>query len=168
MRSQFAVCCGLALGLALGGCSAIDKPDAPISANVTDAPVGAGIEVPPGSKEDFIVNVGRRVYFDENSAELSAVTRATLDKQAEFLQRYPEWSVKIEGFADEKGSADYNKQLSQKRAEATRAYLVGKGIPIQRTRVKFFGNGELVKKCEDLTCWSQNRRAVTVLEGRTG
>src|SRR3954469_3700451 len=62
----------------------------------TGAPVGAGVNVPPGSNENFIVNVGRRTYFDENSAELNEVAQVTLRKQAEWLTRYARYRIKIE------------------------------------------------------------------------
>src|SRR4029078_8345995 len=72
----------------------------------TGAPVGAGVNVPPGSNEDFIVNVARRTYFAENSAELNEVARVTLQKQAEWLTRYARYKIKIEAFADDRGSAE--------------------------------------------------------------
>jgi peptidoglycan-associated lipoprotein len=155
----------IGLVLALAGCSTMEKVASP---DVTDAPVGAGVDIPAGSNEDFIVNVGRRIYFTEKSAELNDTARVTLDKQAEFLAQYPQWKIKVEGFADEPGTAEFNMQLSQKRAEVTRAYLISKGVAPIRTRIKAFGNTELVKKCADVTCYSQNRRAVIVLEGRSG
>ena len=132
----------------------------------TGAPVGAGINVAAGSNEDFIVNVGRRLYFREGSAELSDEARVTLDKQADWLGRYPQWRVKIEGFADEAGSAEFNRQVGMKRAEAARAYLATRGIAAERLRVKTFGNARdrMVNTCGDASCRSQNRRVVTVLE----
>src|SRR5215218_6252143 len=69
----------------------------------TGAPVGAGVNVPAGSNEDFIVNVGRRIYFDEGSAEINDVAKATLQKQADWLARYTRYKIKIEGFADDRG-----------------------------------------------------------------
>ena len=71
----------------------------------------------------------------------------------------------VEGFADEKGTPQYNMELGQKRAEAVRAYLAAKGVPPARMKAKSFGNSpeRKVKSCDDISCWSQNRRAVTVL-----
>ena len=154
----------MALGLALGlaGCA---SEVAPPKSSANDAPVGAGINVPAGSNEDFIVNVGRRVYFTENSAALDDTAKTTLDNQANWLSTYTSYRIKIEGFADEKGSTQFNTQLGAKRADAVMAYLVSKGIPAARLKAKSFGNDpkRKVKACDDISCWSQNRRAVTVL-----
>jgi len=153
----------LAMALALAGCASDLAPPQKSSAN--DAPAGAGLNIPPGSNEDFIVNVGRRVFFAENSAVLDDTAKTTLDNQAAWLSTYSSYKVKVEGFADEKGSAQFNMQLGQKRAEAVAAYLSSKGIPTARLKAKSFGNepNRKVKSCDDISCWSQNRRAVTVL-----
>ena len=153
----------LAMALALAACASDLAPPQKSSAN--DAPAGAGLNVPAGSNEDFIVNVGRRVFFAENSAALDDTAKTTLDNQAEWLSTYPAYKVKVEGFADEKGSAQFNMQLGQKRAEAVVTYLTSKGIPAARLKAKSFGNApnRKVKACDDISCWSQNRRAVTVL-----
>ncbi|MFI5014622.1 MAG: OmpA family protein [Hyphomicrobiales bacterium] len=154
----------LAAALALAGCASDLAPSTP-KASGPDTTVGAGISVPPGSNEDFIVNVGRRVYFAENSATLDETARTTLDNQAQWLSTYPSYRIKVEGFADEKGSPQFNMQLGQKRADAVAAYLASKGLPANRLKAKSFGNEPTrkVKSCDDLSCWSQNRRAVTVL-----
>jgi peptidoglycan-associated lipoprotein len=130
----------------------------------------ATLDSPPGSNEDFIVNVGRRIYFNDNSAELSDTAKATLDKQAEWLTNYSGYKIKIEGFADEKGSADFNRSLGLRRADAAQAYLVTRGINPARIRTKSFGNSpeRLVRKCDDIACRSQNRRVVTVLDTEIG
>jgi peptidoglycan-associated lipoprotein len=152
----------LALALALAGCA---SELAPPKSTANDAAAGAGLEVPPGSNEDFIVNVGRRVYFAENSAALDDTAKTTLDNQAAWLSTYTAYKLKVEGFADEKGSSQFNMQLGQKRADAVASYLTSKGIPVARLKAKSFGNApnRKVKACDDISCWSQNRRAVTVL-----
>jgi peptidoglycan-associated lipoprotein len=154
----------LALALALAGCASDLAPTTPKS-SANDAAAGAGIHVPPGSNEDFIVNVGRRVYFTENSAALDDTAKTTLDNQANWLSTYTAYRIKVEGFADEKGTPQFNMQLGQKRADAVAAYLTAKGIPAARLKAKSFGNApnRKVKACDDISCWSQNRRAVTVL-----
>jgi peptidoglycan-associated lipoprotein len=155
-------CVALAMVLGLAGCA---SELAPPKSTANDAAAGAGLEVPPGSNEDFIVNVGRRVYFTENSAALDDTAKTTLDNQAAWLSTYTGYKVKVEGFADDKGSTQFNMQLGQKRAEAVAAYLSSKGVPAARLKAKSFGNApnRKVKACEDISCWSQNRRAVTVL-----
>jgi peptidoglycan-associated lipoprotein len=91
---------------------------------------------------------------------------ATLDKQAAWLQQYPSWKVKIQGFADDPGSADQNVKLSQQRAEAVRAYLVSKGVSPARLAAKGYGRDpeRLVLNCADLSCKAQNRRVITNLQ----
>jgi peptidoglycan-associated lipoprotein len=154
-----------ALTACAGSGDSIMSTGAP-SVTGTGAPVGGGINVAAGSNEDFIVNVGRRLYFREGSAELSDEAKITVAKQAEWLSRYPQWKAKIEGFADEAGSAEFNRQIGMKRAEAVRTYLASQGIPAGRMRVKTFGNlkERMVNTCGDTSCRSQNRRVVTVLE----
>ncbi len=152
-------------GLLLAGCAG-DGPQ--VSPAVTNAPVGAGADVPEGSAEDFIVNVGRRIYFRENSSEIDDTARVTLDNQAEWLTRNARWKVKIQGFADDAGSAEQNKTVSTKRAENTRAYLASKGIAANRMTVKGYGRERLVRDCPDISCRSQNRRVITNLEGDGG
>jgi peptidoglycan-associated lipoprotein len=155
----------LALALAAGLLSGCASDVAPPSSRAQDAPVAGGVNVPPGSNEDFIVNVGRRVFFAENSAALDDTARTTLDNQANWLSTYTRYRIKVEGFADERGTPQFNTQLGQKRAEAVAAYLSSKGIPPGRLKAKSFGNeaSRKVKACDDISCWSQNRRAVTVL-----
>jgi peptidoglycan-associated lipoprotein len=152
----------LAMALLLAGCA---SDLAPPKSAANDAAAGAGINVPPGSNEDFIVNVGRRVYFAENSAALDDTARTTLDNQASWLSTYTSYKIKVEGFADERGTPQFNMQLGAKRADAVAAYLASKGVPAIRLKAKSFGNepSRKVKACDDLSCWSQNRRAVTVL-----
>jgi peptidoglycan-associated lipoprotein len=153
------------MALALSGCATDVAPPAARSSAANDAPAGAGINIPPGSNEDFIVNVGRRVFFTENSASLDDTAKTTLDNQANWLSTYKAYRIKVEGFADEKGGAQINMQLGQKRADAVMSYLLSKGIAAGRIKAKSFGNepSRKVKSCDDISCWSQNRRAVTVL-----
>ena len=136
----------------------------------TGAPVGAGVNVPAGSNEDFIVNVGRRIYFDEGSAEINDVAKATLQRQADWLARYARYKIKIDGFADDRGTPDTNKALGLRRADAARGYLASLGVPALRMRTKTFGNlkERLVNDCNEASCRAQNRRVVTVLEQETG
>src|SRR5215207_2758949 len=94
----------------------------------TGVPVGGGVNVPPGSNEDFIVNVGRRIYFAESSADLDDTAKVTLQKQADWLSRYAQYRIKIEGFADDRGAAEGNKALGLRRADVARAYLASLGI----------------------------------------
>lgn len=111
-----------------------------------------------------MVNVGRRTYFRAGSAELDETARVTLQKQAEWLNRYPQWPVKIQGFADDPGSPAENRSLSQRRAEAVRDYLISLGVSPDRLTAKGYGRDRLVRDCPDISCTSQNRRVITNLQ----
>lgn len=155
-----------AVALALGGC--VDTLSSrPVAAGAGPSGGGGASLVPVGGSEDFVVNVGRRTFFREGSAELDSVARETLDKQAEWLRRFPRWTAKIQGFADDPGSKETNVALSAKRASAVRNYLIDKGIPAARLTTKGYGRDRLVRDCRDLSCTSQNRRVVTNLNGDT-
>jgi peptidoglycan-associated lipoprotein len=93
------------------------------------------------------------------------VAQATLDKQARWLSQYPRYTITVEGHADERGTREYNFALGQRRAEAAKNYLAARGVPASRMRTISFGKERPVAVCNDISCWSQNRRAVTVLGG---
>jgi peptidoglycan-associated lipoprotein len=118
----------------------------------------------PGSQQDFVVNVGDRVFFETDSSELTDQARATLDKQAQWLTNYSRYSFTIEGHADERGTREYNIALGARRAETVRQYLASRGVQAQRMRTISYGKERPVALCNDISCWSQNRRAVTVLD----
>jgi len=118
----------------------------------------------PGSQQDFVVNVGDRVFFETDSSELSAQSRATLDKQAQWLNSYSQYGqFTIEGHADERGTREYNIALGARRAQTVRDYLISRGVAANRMRTISYGKERPVALCDDISCWSQNRRAVTVL-----
>jgi len=118
----------------------------------------------PGSQQDFVVNVGDRVFFETDSTDLTATSRATLDKQAQWLNNYAQYSqFTIEGHADERGTREYNIALGARRAQAVRDYLASRGVSPARMRTISYGKERPVAVCNDISCWSQNRRAVTVL-----
>lgn len=118
----------------------------------------------PGSAQDFVVNVGDRVYFAVDSSELSGTAQATLSKQAQWLQRYNRYTITVEGHADERGTREYNLALGARRASAVKAYLASQGVPPNRMRTISYGKERPVAVCDNESCWSQNRRAVTVLD----
>ena len=118
----------------------------------------------PGSQQDFVVNVGDRVFFETDSSELTDQARATLDKQAQWLNNYNRYAFTIEGHADERGTREYNIALGARRAETVRQYLVSRSVSPQRMRTISYGKERPVALCNDISCWSQNRRAVTVLD----
>jgi peptidoglycan-associated lipoprotein len=90
-------------------------------------------------------------------------SRSTLDKQAQWLQQYASYTFTIEGHADERGTREYNIALGARRAQSVRSYLASRGIDANRMRTISYGKERPVAVCNDISCWSQNRRAVTVL-----
>lgn len=166
----------LAAGLMLGACA-----KNPTDMSAVDGRGGAGVGVgaggygaggaggagaaTPGSPQDFAVNVGDRVFFDSDSTELSATAQSTLDKQATWLNRYGNYAFTIEGHADERGTREYNFALGARRAEAAKNYLIARGVAGSRIKTISYGKERPVAVCDDISCWSQNRRAVTVLKG---
>lgn len=119
---------------------------------------------PPGSQQEFLVTVGDRVFFETDSSALTAEAQATLDKQAAWLNRYSNYRILIEGHADERGTRDYNFALGARRANVVVNYLVSRGVDARRITSKSFGKERPVAICNDISCWSQNRRAVTVVQ----
>jgi peptidoglycan-associated lipoprotein len=117
----------------------------------------------PGTSQDFVVNVGDRVFFETDSSDLSATAITTLSKQVIWLQRYPRYVFTVEGHADERGTREYNIALGAHRAQTVRDYLASRGIDPSRMRTISYGKERPVAVCNDISCWSQNRRAVTVL-----
>jgi peptidoglycan-associated lipoprotein len=128
-------------------------------------PGGAGGPSTPGSQQDFVVNVGDRVFFETDSTELTVQARATLDKQAQWLARYGNYPIVVEGHADERGTREYNLALSARRGQVVRDYLAARGVAPNRMRTISYGKERPVAVCDDISCWSQNRRAVTALNG---
>lgn len=151
----------LAIGLSLGAC-ARSQDDA---AGLAGSGVGAGGVATPGSLQDFSTNVGDRVFFESDSSELTSTATATLDKQAQWLARYTRYSFTVEGHADERGTREYNFALGARRAEAVKNYLQARGVAANRFRTISYGKERPVAVCDNISCWSQNRRAVTVLGG---
>ena len=144
-------------GLSLAACA--NNPNAMNGAN---AGLGAG-NAAPGSAQDFVVNVGDRVFFESDSSELTPQSIATLDKQAQWLGRYNRYAFTVEGHADERGTREYNIALGARRAQSVRTFLASRGIDPSRMRTISYGKERPVAVCNDISCWSQNRRAVTVL-----
>ena len=152
----------LAVGLSMAACS--KNPNEDGSGSGFGSGLGAGAAT-PGSQQDFVVNVGDRIFFESDSSELTSTAQATLDKQARWLQQYSQYSIQIEGHADERGTREYNFALGQRRAQTTRDYLVSTGVAASRLSTKSWGKEKPVAVCDDISCWSQNRRAVTTLSG---
>ena len=145
----------LMAGLALGACA--NNPADNAQANAAGAAT-------PGSQQDFVVNVGDRVFFETDSTDLTPQSRATLDKQAQWLNQYSRYTFTIEGHADERGTREYNIALGARRAAVVHDYLVSRGVAANRMKTISYGKERPVATCDDISCWSQTRRAVTVID----
>ncbi len=157
---------GLKVGLAfvgllvLAGCSKSEKPDL-LSQNT----VNNATQVAPGSERDFIVNVGDRIYFLVDQTDLTPEGMETLQRQAQWLNQYPNVTIQVEGHADERGTREYNIALSARRSTATREFLISQGVSAERIATLAYGKERPVALCDAESCWAQNRRAVTAITG---
>jgi len=154
----------LVMALAVTGCASKNTPN-----NAADLGLGgAAGAATPGSSQDFTVNVGDRIFFDTDSSSIRADAQGILTRQAQWLNRYSNYTVTVEGHADERGTREYNLALGARRAASTRDFLVARGVAAARIRTISYGKERPVAVCDDISCWSQNRRAVTVLNGSAG
>lgn len=121
------------------------------------------VGIVPGSEQDFIANVGDRVFFDFDKYSVRADAKATLDKQVAWLKKYPTYNLTVEGHADERGTREYNLALGERRANAVKEYLAANGLPAARVKTISYGKERPVALGSNEAAWSQNRRGVTVL-----
>jgi peptidoglycan-associated lipoprotein len=135
------------------------------STNNTGATAGTGAAttagVVPGSQDDLVANVGDRVFYALNTSNLSSDARATLDRQAAWLARYPQVSIQIAGNCDERGTVEYNLALGSRRANAARDYLVAKGVSAARITTISYGKEHPTALGSDEQAYAQNRNATT-------
>ena len=117
----------------------------------------------PGSPQEFAVNVGDLVHFEEDSSTLSGEARSILGHQASWLNQYAQYRVTIEGHADERGTREYNLALGAKRAMAVKSFLASQGVNAARIKTISYGKERPIAVCDEPSCWTQNRRAQTVL-----
>ena len=129
----------------------------------TNVDGGAIAPVRPGSEQDFVVNVGDRVYFDLDSYQVKPEAYARLNAQAQWLQRYPGVRVRIEGNADERGTREYNLALGARRAESVRAYLVERGVAAGRIDTISYGKERPIAEGSNEEAWARNRNAGTAI-----
>jgi peptidoglycan-associated lipoprotein len=145
--------------LALAACSKKNTPD-------LEEGTGGGAAA-PGSKAEFETVVGDRIYFIVDQSNLTPEAQETLRRQAEWLQKYQAVTVQVEGHADERGTREYNIALSARRATATREFLISNGVAGNRIASIAYGKERPAAVCDAEQCYSQNRRAVTVVTGGT-
>ncbi len=152
------------LAVGLSACSSDDAMNADASMAGAGA-AGAAGSLDPSSVEYFRSAIGDTVHFDTDSSSLNMSAQETLRRQAEWLRNNPGVNATIEGHADERGTRDYNLALGARRASAARNFLVGEGVEAGRLTSVTYGKERPVALCSDESCWSQNRRAVTVAAG---
>ena len=143
------------------------QPTAPQYPTAPTGPVtGGNVGAPmPGSEQDFVVNVGDRVYFDLDSYSVRPEAQPRLDAQAAWLARYPQVTVRIEGNADERGTREYNLALGSRRANSVREHLVSRGVAPSRISTVSFGKERPIDPGTTEEAFQQNRNARTAIVG---
>ena len=106
------------------------------------------------------------VYFELDSSDLSAAAQKSLDANAALLKKYATWAVTIEGHCDERGTAEYNLALGERRAVTARAYLVSLGISADRLRTVSYGKEFPFDPGHDEAAFAKNRRAHFVITAK--
>jgi peptidoglycan-associated lipoprotein len=139
-------------GAATGGAGA---------ANTGAATTATGIR--PGSQQDLDANVGSRVYFATDKSDITPEARRSLERQAEWLKKYPNVTVTIEGHCDERGTREYNLALGERRATAVKNVLAALGIPANRVSTISYGKERPAVVGSNEQAWAQNRRGVTIV-----
>lgn len=163
----------MAMAILVAACSSTPDQSASATGDGTfgqDNGGGAGLDrqvatgdVAPGSQEDFVVNVGDRVFFGFDGYEINQEGQRTLRQQAEWLSRYPNINVVIEGHTDERGTREYNLGLGDRRANSVRNFLVSQGISSNRIRTVSYGKERPAILGSNDDAWARNRRGVTVV-----
>ncbi|KAJ54103.1 membrane protein [Actibacterium mucosum KCTC 23349] len=156
----------LATALVVAGCTSNNLFDG--SGDAGANPVGDGGITDPTSVAYFQSSVGDRVLFEVDQSTLTSLAEQTLQGQVQWLLTNTDYTVIVEGHADEQGTREYNLALGGRRANAVQEYLVAGGVSPARVRTVTFGKERPIAICSDETCYAQNRRAVTVVTIGTG
>ena len=117
----------------------------------------------PGSEQDFVVNVGDRVYFDFDKYDIRNDAQPLLDAQSNWLKRYPAVQVRIEGNCDERGTREYNLALGARRANAVREFLVSHGVDAGRISTVSYGKEKPIDAGSGDEADQHNRNGHTAL-----
>jgi len=156
------LCLVFAGALALSACASTQKTSGGSTTK------GASQGPVPGSQEDLVVNVGDRVFFDYDRYDLKDEGRQTLQRQAAWMKMHPDVNVTVEGHCDERGTREYNLALGSRRATSAKDYLVSLGVDAARVSTISYGKERPVCVESTESCWSINRRAVTVVTAPGG
>ncbi len=148
-------------GTTTGTTTATDADDTLTTAGPVDPEEESSIV--PGSPDDFIINVGDRIFFSYESFDLDADAQETLQLQAAWLKQHQEVTVTIEGHCDERGTREYNLALGEKRAQAAKNYLIALGVDVSRVSTISYGKEMPAVVGYNDDAWNQNRRSVAVI-----
>ncbi|CAN5318161.1 peptidoglycan-associated lipoprotein Pal [soil metagenome] len=166
------------IGLAtasLAACASRPKPAGPVDTGPQSQPTGPAYPTQsnpqspvnqgplPGTVQDFVINIGERIYFDTDSYDVRSDAQPTLAAQAQWLNRYPSVVVRIEGNADERGTREYNLALGARRANAVREFLVGQGVSGSRISTLSYGKEKPIDGGSSEDAWAKNRNARTAI-----
>ena len=130
---------------------------------VTSSASTNAVSITPGSREEFVAEVGDRIFFGLDQYDLTPEARTTLERQAFWLRKYPSATVTIEGHCDERGTREYNLALGDRRASAAKDYLIALGIDAGRVNTISYGKERPVAFGSNEEAWGQNRRGVTTI-----
>ncbi len=174
MRANFMLM--VAAGILLAACSSAPEElvemtskgesatPPPASSQIAAVPMTRLPEGPAkGGLEDFVINVGDRIFFNTDKSELTADARKTLERQSAWLQQYPNFTVTVEGHCDERGTREYTLALGERRATAVKSYMVALGIDPNRIATISYGKERPEVLGSNDASWAQNRRGVTLL-----
>ncbi len=139
-------------------------PSGPTSSNLPP-PGGYAGAAAPGSRQDFVASAGERVFFDTDSYSVRDDAAPVLDAQAQWLGRYPNVRVLIEGNADERGTREYNLALGARRSNAVRDYLISRGVSAARIDTVSYGKERPIDGGSGEESYARNRNAHTELTG---
>ncbi|RFD19952.1 peptidoglycan-associated lipoprotein Pal [Komagataeibacter melaceti] len=149
-----------AVGMALLLAACSDHANKNVNTGAATQQVGPA----PGSEADLVATAGDRVLFAFDKSGLSDDAKATLDKQAAWLAKYPQVHVQIAGNCDDRGTEEYNIALGERRANAAHDYLVAKGVDASRLTTISYGKDRPTAPGDDESAWSQNRNAITAVQ----
>lgn len=189
VRTTTALSLAVSLMAAAGGCGKkkppVARPAPPPPATTPSGtraptppePVAEPAIVPPEPvKEDSILSASlddlnrnspmKPVFFAYDSAEIDADGQAALSDDAALMKKYGSWTVTIEGHCDERGTAEYNLALGERRAVAARTYLVSLGVSADRLRTVSYGKEFPFDPGHGEAAWSKNRRAHFVITAK--
>lgn len=152
---------GALAALSLLAACASKPPAETATSTGTGVTTPSGPSIVPGSQEDLVANVGDRVFYEFNKSNLSDEAQTTLNKQASWLQKYPNVQVQVAGNCDERGTEEYNLALGNRRANAARDFLVAKGVSTSRITTISYGKDRPVALGSNDQAWAQNRNAIT-------